>query len=398
MPRLYKAVDVVLPSRGEGGAGRTSRRWRWGCQDRHQLVGTAFSVVGYPLPYELVPVPAERNPRPPLGRPTSALRRLMRRLVDRPDEAKAKRRAREGAWPAPGNDARRGGERGCARVAEVLATRKEERKEAVDRGRNSTVSTVRVLGTARSRARCGGQLLPAAMSASSRLPPQQRPRGGADLEFSRVSPSASRWEHRMAAYCGGAIDAQAELGVEMVLLSRSRRWPRYFGKWVRPAAPPPRDARGVCRGACPTFAICVRVRRDADDPLRSSSSGTVVLRRKERSFFKRIPAKTARKLLHSAFWPSWLIVVSFRAPFLLRAAADTLPSAAGWLYLGFAALVLYMDLLWTLESAISKSHGVVGPAISEPGGWPKGLNTVQPWAVWPVFVGLAAAIVLWRPP
>ena len=226
--------------------------------------------------------------------------------------------------------------------------------------------------------------------------------GGADLEFSHVSLFCFTLSNvAMAAYCSGAIDAQAELVVEMVLLALKTVAEIYFGKWgpdlllhhlVMLAAfavvqlPDFREFAYACV-AMQTIHVPLFFRHC-----------WVVLRRKERSFFKRIPAKTARKLLHSAFWPSWLIVVSFRAPFLLRAAADTLPSAAGWLYLGFAALVLYMDLLWTLESAISKSHGVVGPAISEPGGWPKGLNTVQPWAVWPVFVGLAAAIVLWRPP
>ena len=45
--------------------------------------------------------------------------------------------------------------------------------------------------------------------------------GGADLEFSHVSLFCFTLSNvAMAAYCGGAIDAQAELVVEMALLEQ----------------------------------------------------------------------------------------------------------------------------------------------------------------------------------
>ena len=223
---------------------------------------------------------------------------------------------------------------------------------------------------------------------------------GADVEFGHASLFCMSLSIvAMSAYCCGVIDAQAELVVEIVLLALKTVAEIGFGKWgpdlllhhlVMLAA-----FVIVQLPAFSEFAYAVVAMQTIHVPLFFRHCWVVAERDQ---FCRQIPAPTARKLLHSAFWPSWLVVVSFRAPFLLRAAADTLPSAAGWLYLGFSALVLYMDLLWTLESAISKSHGVVGPAISEPGGWPEGLNTVQPWAVAPVFAGLAAAVVLWKPP
>ena len=112
-------------------------------------------------------------------------------------------------------------------------------------------------------------------------------------------------------------------------------------------------------------------------------------------FFKQLSATKTRKWLHSLFWPSWLSVVFFRSPFMLCAAADALPSAGGWVVLIFSAGIMYLDTLWTLEVALSKSHGVLGPAVTEPAGWPNGLHTVKPWAVAPCFVGLACAVLPW---
>jgi hypothetical protein len=197
----------------------------------------------------------------------------------------------------------------------------------------------------------------------------------------------------MFGYACGSIDAPTQLNIEIVLLAVKTCFELGFGKWgpdlllhhlVMVAG------FGVVRhGCCTRFAHHLVMMQTIHVPLFCKHCWVVA----ERDVFcKSLSARTAKRLLHSGFWPSWLVVVSFRAPFLLRAAADELPATAGWLFFGFSALVLYMDILWTLESAISKSHGVVGPAISEPGGWPQGLTTVQPWAVAPVFVGLAFAI------
>ena len=138
LPRLYKAVDAfVLPSRGEGWGRPHVEAMAMGLP----VIATNWSgttaflddEVGYPLPYELVPVPAEHNlaghrwAEPDVG----ALRRLMRRLVDHLDEAKAKgTAARERMAARFSNDAlAAAAESEFARVADVLARRKEERKE-----------------------------------------------------------------------------------------------------------------------------------------------------------------------------------------------------------------------------------------------------------------------------
>lgn len=60
-----------------------------------------------------------------------------------------------------------------------------------------------------------------------------------------------------------------------------------------------------------------------------------------------------------------------------------------------SAAVMYLDTLWTLEAAVSRSHGVLGAALTEPNGWPAGLQMVKVWAVIPCFVGLAAAVLPW---
>ena len=93
---------------------------------------TAFldEEVGYPLPYELVPVPAEHNlaghrwAEPDVG----ALRRAMRRLLDHPDEAKARGAAARERMAARFSNERLAeeAERELARAAAVLAGRKDE--------------------------------------------------------------------------------------------------------------------------------------------------------------------------------------------------------------------------------------------------------------------------------
>lgn len=54
---------------------------------------------------------------------------------------------------------------------------------------------------------------------------------------------------------------------------------------------------------------------------------------------------------------------------------------------------MYLDMLWTLEGAMSKSHGVVGSAVSEPAGWPVGLRTVKPWVILPCLAGTLFAMI-----
>ena len=135
LPRLYKAVDAfVLPSRGEGWGRPHVEAMAMGLP----VIATNWSgttaflddEVGYPLPYELVPVPAEHNlaghrwAEPDVG----ALRRLMRRL--RPPGRGGRRRRAQALAARFSNDAlAAAAEREFARVADVLAKRKEERKE-----------------------------------------------------------------------------------------------------------------------------------------------------------------------------------------------------------------------------------------------------------------------------
>ena len=234
---------------------------------------------------------------------------------------------------------------------------------------------------------------------SAFIPESRRKRiriAGLDLEFGHASLLCMAVSVvAMLSYACGAIDAQTEVLVEIFMLALKTCFEVGFGKWgpdlllhhlVMVAA------FGFVRyhSCCGQFAHHVVMMQTIHIPLVFKHAWVVA----ERDLFcKSLPALTAKRVLHSAFWPSWLMVVSYRAPFLMRAAADEWGSTSGWLFFAFSALILYMDILWTLESAISKSHGVVGPAISEPGGWPQGLTTVQPWAVAPVFAGLAYAIM-----
>lgn len=93
LPSLYKAVDAfVLPTRGEGWGRPVVEAMSMGLPAivTNWSGVTAFlsSATGYPLPYELVPSPVADGHY--WAEPSaSALRGLMRRVVERPHEAKA---------------------------------------------------------------------------------------------------------------------------------------------------------------------------------------------------------------------------------------------------------------------------------------------------------------------
>ena len=200
----------------------------------------------------------------------------------------------------------------------------------------------------------------------------------------------------LTAYYSGRISAHTELRVEILTLAIKTVFEIYYMRWgtdllVHHLIMVSAFALLQLPALSPYAFVCVAMQL-VHVPLFFKYSWQMA----ERDvFFKRLSSDVARRFLHSMFWPSWLAVVFFRAPFMLCAAADSLPGTAGWLILGFSACVLYLDMLWTLEVALSKSHGVVGPAVSEPGGWPKGLHTVKLWAVAPCLLGLAAAILPW---
>jgi glycosyltransferase involved in cell wall biosynthesis len=105
MPRLYRAVDAfVLPTRGEGWCRPLMEAMASGLP----TIATAWSGltafhnarVGYPLPYQLLPVTAAGAEEIPIyaghcwAEPDEAeLRRLMRRIVSHPEEARRKGQA-----------------------------------------------------------------------------------------------------------------------------------------------------------------------------------------------------------------------------------------------------------------------------------------------------------------
>jgi glycosyltransferase involved in cell wall biosynthesis len=105
LPRLYHAVDAfVMPTRGEGwcrplmeamAAGLPTIATAWS-----GLTAFHSARVGYPLAYALVPVPEAAAREIPVYRghcwaepDVTELRRLMRRLVEKPEEARKKGRA-----------------------------------------------------------------------------------------------------------------------------------------------------------------------------------------------------------------------------------------------------------------------------------------------------------------
>lgn len=200
----------------------------------------------------------------------------------------------------------------------------------------------------------------------------------------------------LTSYYAGHISAHAELRIEMLTLALKTCFELYFDKWG-----PDILAHHLIMASAflllqlDAFAslayLCVAMQL-IHIPLFFKYCWLVA----ERDvFFKSLSADRTRRWMHSAFWPSWLAVVFFRSPFMLCAAATAMPSGGGKVVLCFSAAVMYLDTLWTLEAAVSRSHGVLGAAVTEPNGWPAGLQTVKPWAVLPCFVGLACAVLPW---
>lgn len=198
----------------------------------------------------------------------------------------------------------------------------------------------------------------------------------------------------MIFYYAGTISAQSELMVEVGLLTIKTFFELFFRKWGTDLL----CHHLVMGGAfllvqLPLFArwafVCVQM-QVVHVPLWLKHAWVISERNQS---FKHLDCRHIRAVLHTAFWPVWLTTVCFRTPFLIRSAAAGLPGPAGWIILGFSAAVLYLDVLWTAEVALSKSHGVVGPAITEPEGWPMGIRQVRPWAIAPCWLGLTCAIV-----
>ena len=200
------------------------------------------------------------------------------------------------------------------------------------------------------------------------------------------------------AYTMGMLSAHSELQLEIVALAIKTVFEVYFNKW----GPDLLIHHCVMGGAFvllqfPDFQhwafLCVYMQL-VHVPLFLKHLWTVAELDNQR--LDAVQTKRVLAVLHSMFWPCWLVVVFFRTPFLLRMSAHAIhnrsPIAACLVFV-FAACVMYLDVLWTSEVAMSKSHGVVGAAVTEPGGWPAGIRRVEMWALSPCFVGLSIAVV-----
>lgn len=140
----------------------------------------------------------------------------------------------------------------------------------------------------------------------------------------------------LVSYYAGHISAHAELRIEMLTLALKTGFELYFHKWgpdilVHHLI----MASSFLLLQLDTFAplayLCVAMQL-IHIPLFFKYCWLVA----ERDvFFKSLSAERTRRWMHSAFWPSWLFVVFFRSPYMLCAAATSMPSLGGYVVLCF---------------------------------------------------------------